>query len=205
MEENKKPKRDIILDAAFKLFVENGYANTKIIDIAEEANIGKGTVYEYFKSKDTLFCEIFKKKVVTNYSKVSKLIDNDKTSKENLKTAIQFELDSANSFGNIKNMFPYICSPENNDHNKEVFSAMHELMELNFQVIYKIISRGIASGEFKDIDPLMSTISLIGAINFFIAFSCNVIPMHSFDKIKEHHWDTEEFFNMIFNGIVANS
>jgi len=34
-------------------------ANTKISDIAEAAGIGKGTIYEYFRSKDEIFVESF--------------------------------------------------------------------------------------------------------------------------------------------------
>lgn len=49
-----KNKEEIILKAAEKLFYLKGYSHTSIQDIATEACIGKGTVYEYFKSKEAL-------------------------------------------------------------------------------------------------------------------------------------------------------
>ena len=43
-----------ILDAAFKLVAKNGYESTSISQIAKEANISKGLVYNYFESKEEI-------------------------------------------------------------------------------------------------------------------------------------------------------
>ncbi|RMF59539.1 MAG: TetR/AcrR family transcriptional regulator, partial [Calditrichaeota bacterium] len=43
---DKTAKRQEILDAALRVFARKGFKNTKMIDIAEEARIGKGTIYE---------------------------------------------------------------------------------------------------------------------------------------------------------------
>jgi len=75
MSKNKSSKRDMILDAAYNLFINKGYWDTKIIDIAEAAGIGKGTVYEYFESKDAIFLELFKTKVASGYGILSELPD----------------------------------------------------------------------------------------------------------------------------------
>jgi len=48
------PKRERILRAAAEVFSIKGYYNAKIEDIANEAGVGKGTVYEYFPSKERL-------------------------------------------------------------------------------------------------------------------------------------------------------
>jgi AcrR family transcriptional regulator len=53
-------KRQLILQAAVENFSVKGYHNTKIEDIAQQAKVGKGTVYEYFKSKQHLFQELIK-------------------------------------------------------------------------------------------------------------------------------------------------
>ncbi len=44
-----------IVQAAYEIFQINGYHNAKIKTIADKAGIGKGTLYEYFKSKKELF------------------------------------------------------------------------------------------------------------------------------------------------------
>ena len=56
---DKKVKREKILDAAIKVFSQKGRSSTKISDLAERAGIGKGTVYEYFQSKDEVFAASF--------------------------------------------------------------------------------------------------------------------------------------------------
>lgn len=52
-------KREQILKAALEVFKEKGYANTSIMDIAKRANMGKGTLYLYFKNKEELLYCVF--------------------------------------------------------------------------------------------------------------------------------------------------
>ena len=53
-EENKKYKRSALLSHAFSLFMSKGISKTTISDIAEQAGVGKGTFYFYFKDKEEL-------------------------------------------------------------------------------------------------------------------------------------------------------
>jgi AcrR family transcriptional regulator len=52
---DKKEKINEIATAALFLFSQKGYAATSVEQIAEAAGIGKGTVYEYFPSKEDIF------------------------------------------------------------------------------------------------------------------------------------------------------
>ena len=52
-------KRNQIIEAAAQVFAEKGYSGAVVADIAIQANIGKGTVYEYFNSKEDLFFAVF--------------------------------------------------------------------------------------------------------------------------------------------------
>lgn len=53
-----------ILGAALDLFVERGYAATKIEDVARHAGVSKGTMYLYFESKEALFKEVVRASIV---------------------------------------------------------------------------------------------------------------------------------------------
>ena len=53
-----KEREKSILEAARQVFGDHGFYQTKIQDIADTAGIGKGTVYEYFSSKEELFCRM---------------------------------------------------------------------------------------------------------------------------------------------------
>ena len=48
---DKKEKENKLMEKALKLFTEKGVNNTSIQDIADEAGVGKGTFYLYFKDK----------------------------------------------------------------------------------------------------------------------------------------------------------
>jgi len=48
-------KRQLLLEAAQKLFSRHGYRRTSVDDIAQEAGVAKGTVYVYFNDKEALF------------------------------------------------------------------------------------------------------------------------------------------------------
>lgn len=54
-EMNKTQKRAALLEAAEKLFLQNGFDNTSIEDIAAEARLTKRTLYQYFLSKEDLY------------------------------------------------------------------------------------------------------------------------------------------------------
>jgi len=55
---SREEKQIDIMKAAIRVFSEHGFDGAKMEYIAKEAGIGKGTIYEYFESKDRLFEEI---------------------------------------------------------------------------------------------------------------------------------------------------
>ncbi len=56
---DKKAKRLEIIGHAADVFARNGYHESKIQDIATAADIGKGTIYEYFRTKEELFLGVY--------------------------------------------------------------------------------------------------------------------------------------------------
>ena len=59
MDSAKKEKEKRIFESAIDLFAQKGYARASIAEIAVNAGVGKGTVYEYFKNKEDLFFAVF--------------------------------------------------------------------------------------------------------------------------------------------------
>ena len=55
MTDSKAIKREAILKHATEVFAECGFRGTDVQDIANRAEVGKGTVYRYFGSKEDLF------------------------------------------------------------------------------------------------------------------------------------------------------
>ncbi len=58
-EEIRENRRKQIMDVALELFADKGYNHTSISQIAAEAKISKGLMYNYFRSKDDLLLDIF--------------------------------------------------------------------------------------------------------------------------------------------------
>lgn len=58
-EEQKQERRDRIFKAAMELFSTNGYEATTVLDIAREARVSRGTVFNYYPYKEALLIEHF--------------------------------------------------------------------------------------------------------------------------------------------------
>lgn len=61
--ENKKIKEEKLLNSAYKLFTKNSVNDTSIQDIVDDAGVGKGTFYLYFRNKNDI-----KNKLIISYS-----------------------------------------------------------------------------------------------------------------------------------------
>jgi TetR/AcrR family transcriptional regulator, fatty acid metabolism regulator protein len=59
MRKREGNKEKAILDASVKIFAQHGYHRAKISSIAEQAGIATGSVYLYFKNKETILLTIF--------------------------------------------------------------------------------------------------------------------------------------------------
>jgi len=75
-------KRAVILDAALRTFVKRGYPKTKVAEIASEAGVAEGTLYNYFPSKEDLLLALFDEKwnaiIHEVKSKINRLDDPNK-------------------------------------------------------------------------------------------------------------------------------
>jgi AcrR family transcriptional regulator len=198
----KKSKRDLILETAYRLFMEKGFWDTKIIDISDAAGIGKGTVYEYFDSKDTIILELFKTKVADPYKDLSLLIDKEISCETKIKEYIEFEVFNTTKFGSNKNMLVDILIKSDIFHNQVLVDEIHKLIAYKLKIMHSIIKEGIEKGEFLDVDPLLTATCIMGAVNSFISFNYNTIGPSCFINIeKSEVWDLGELYKILFSGL----
>ena len=78
-DENKHQK---ILHAAIKIFSEKGFYNSRVSEIAKEANVADGTIYLYFKNKDDILISLFEEEF-------GKIVQNMRAALEKEKDALQ--------------------------------------------------------------------------------------------------------------------
>ena len=65
-------KHQRIIKAALKVFAKKGFYNSKVSEIAKEAEVADGTIYLYFKNKDDILISVFEtemKRMIINMKK----------------------------------------------------------------------------------------------------------------------------------------
>jgi AcrR family transcriptional regulator len=168
-------KRELILDTALDLFVQKGYLDTKIIDIANAAGIGKGTIYEYFSSKEELFAELLQTHVLEPYSGMEEEITSGNVPcSEQIKRYILFDTRMAKRFGNGKNFIDQLFDESLMSQCPDLKKILRRLMHYRLSTLSSIIERGIERGEFAPVDSRSAAFSIMGAIAAFISYRCEL-------------------------------
>lgn len=81
---NTEERKKEILDAAEKRFLQRGFFNVSVDDIAEEAGVVRGTVLHYFKTKEKLFQAVINRTSDNMISGLESLIENKELSVEKI-------------------------------------------------------------------------------------------------------------------------
>jgi AcrR family transcriptional regulator len=163
---DKAKKKTDILNAAIEVFATKGVANAKMNDIAIAANIGKGTIYEYFSSKEDIFSTAFHVFFERMSSDLIRLTQSPLQPSEKLYELIQLSfqtiLTENASFAGI--MMDFWAEAIRNK-NKKIEDSVHltELYESMRVIIAQILEEGIEAGEFIPCN-IPETASLIMAV-----------------------------------------
>lgn len=95
LRERKKSNRNRrIQDSALALFGKQGFAKTTISQIAEKADVGTGTVYNYYESKEEILFSIIQDRSSDYISKLQEIIDANKDVSESVAAFIDVYLAS---------------------------------------------------------------------------------------------------------------
>jgi AcrR family transcriptional regulator len=150
-ERRKESRPAELLDAALDLFVERGYAATRLDDIAARAGVSKGTLYLYFANKEELFKALVRENIVRLLDRFRAEIDVSDAPASELVGA--FLRSWWRDFGGTRlaGIAKLIMSEAGNF--PEVARFFHdEVIRPNNELLGSILARGIASGEFRPID-----------------------------------------------------
>lgn len=161
-----KDKREGILLAAMELFREKGFASTRIIDIAEKAGIGKGTVYAYFQSKDEIISYIVREVVRKDYEAFFCRVEEKETAREQLMEYIAGSEKMIDKYGPYAVLFKDQIIDNPNVNSEEVQLLAFEMAEEQYHRVRKIVEKGIARGEISGADshlPAVFVLTVVGA------------------------------------------
>lgn len=134
--------RSRILHNAMLFFAKNGFAGTKISDLANQLGIGQGTLYVYFKSKEELFNEIF---TLTNNNE--DIINLKKLEDLRISAKIKIQKLSEDIINNLKNDEVYAAKIALNTQmmfEKKAFISAETTYQSD---VYKITERIILQGQ----------------------------------------------------------
>lgn len=159
-------KRFEILDAAASLFAEKGYDKTKLEDIAEAAEFGKGTIYNYFENKENIYVEIIDRITDDYLVELKKIDSTTKTLKEFVSLLIDYIIEFVN---NDKAAFLMLLRmrTEMNAIEKVRKSKVIKNYKVEASKIFELkINQAIKNKEIKKINPE----------HFLILFRSSVFP-----------------------------
>jgi TetR/AcrR family fatty acid metabolism transcriptional regulator len=77
-------RRNTIAEAAVSVFAANGYSESTVQQIADEANISKGSIYQYYESKAEILYEIFQTFETALHDTFDRQLETDKSPTEKL-------------------------------------------------------------------------------------------------------------------------
>lgn len=178
MARNKHPEEtfNLILDVAFRLFMEKGYEHTSIQDIIENlGGLSKGAIYHHFKSKEDILVAVTDKMTEESNQMLAVIRDRtDLTGKEKLKTIFR------ESIGRSVQDDIFTVAPDFHNSPRLLFSIFRETMEEAVpNYILPIIEQGIADGSIQTDYPAELAELILLAANIWMN------PMIFADSVKE--------------------
>ena len=174
-----------LLAAATRLFVEKGYAATRVEEVAALAQVSKGTLFLYYDSKETLLKAVVRENIAGRFAEWQTEMDTfTGSSSELVRYAFevwQSRIGDTEAGGIYKLMTSEFCNfPE------LAQFYLDEVIAPGNQLVRRILARGMASGEFRQMDldaavhlittPMFSYIQWRYSIGMMFPASLGVTP-----------------------------
>lgn len=163
-----------LVAAALKLFVQRGFAATRLDDVAAEAQVSKGTVYLYFESKERLFEAVVRETVSPNLDRAEALLASfDGPTPELVRGfygLARTVLDSP-----VTGVVKLVLAESGN------FPSLARLyadlvVRRGLGLIQAVLRRGIARGEFRPLDPAATAPLFVAPVLFLAAWKHSLGP-----------------------------
>ncbi len=157
-----------ILEAASLLFARYGLRKTSMDEIAQQAGLGKGTIYLYFKSKEDLFARIvqgFGARLIEGLAQVAeKRVTPQDQIREFVRIRMQFLADRMNEAG-------LSCEVMKEFEDSETSLAMAPIVQAfrgqQIEILMQIIDRGIQEGSMTCAQPRLMATTIMCALESF--------------------------------------
>ena len=184
-------RRDEILRAATDLFSEKGYHEVTMEEIAEEMGVSKGTIYNYFSSKENLYLEILKE----SFEAIEALLHEEVENSDPAPLKLRKLLAAIFAFYRRNLKVLRILSRDETHLLKEHFELTEKWRTRRVRLYEKIIEKGIDEGSFVRQNPRLRALMLYGAVGA-------VMVHHDFSMDAGEV--AEAVFSQLASGLLVN-
>ena len=192
MARNKHPEETVhlILDVAFRLFMEKGYEHTSIQDIINHlGGLSKGAIYHHFKSKEDILVAVIERMTAESNQMLAVIRDRtDLSGQEKLKTIFKQSIQRP-----VQNDI-FTVAPDFHNNPRLMFGLLQDTIEEAApDYILPIIEQGIADGSIQTEYPKQLAELILLAANVWMN------PM-MFDSSVEESYDKFMVFGQMLQG-----
>jgi AcrR family transcriptional regulator len=199
-EHDRGDKRPRLVDAACAVFAEKGYASTRVADIAERAGVGKGTVYEYFSSKEELLFAVFE---LTN-TQISVRLDDalaaGGTAEEQLLNLLRL---GAEVISEQVEMQPVILDFWAASRGKEVEDTYRRAVVSSYTFFRRRVADFIRDGQHKG--EFKSSVNTEALAAIIVASVDGLGIQLYFDRSLDPHEISEAFGRLLYNSLKSEA
>jgi AcrR family transcriptional regulator len=151
-------RRNQIIESAINVFAREGFANTRMEDVAAESGLSKGLLYWYFKSKEDIIIAIADLLFSAEFRKMQNLSIEGQTSRDCLEKFLDIfvkDLQTIIKLSPVIYEFYALAF-----RNKAVRHVMHEYFQRFMMIMEPIILHGMEQGEFMSGSARQVTIAI---------------------------------------------
>ncbi len=166
-ERRKQARPGELLDAALALFVEKGFAATRVEEVAARAGVSKGTLFLYFDSKEELFKAVVHENLAgrfVEWNEEFERFDGDSADMLRYCLSAWWERIGATPASGITKLM----ISESHNFPELATYYQNEVMVPGQALIRRILQRGVDRGEFRVDDMDYAIYSVIAPMIFLM-------------------------------------
>jgi AcrR family transcriptional regulator len=187
-------RQEEILDVAIKLFADRGYPNTDVQQVADVLNVGKGTIYRYFPSKEQLFLKAVRRGISIldqQMEQYSQPVDGDPL------LSMQLGIQAYLQFFKDRPEIAELLIQERAEFRDRVEPAYFEIKCKSMEPWVEKIQGLIASGRVRQV-PVTRILDVLGDLLYGTMFTNHFSGRHK--PVEEQ---VNDIIDVVFNGILT--
>lgn len=185
----KLEKRKLIAKSTCDLFIQKGFVNISISEIAKVAGIGKGTIYEYFENKEDIVFELMSCLQEDYDPKLNENLKNSKTTKEKVKHLFTLYISEDLIVQRQRDIYKEFVAIRLSNPSDAIIAYQNNMMDKYTNIMLKIFNDGVKSKELK-VEAIKFIPSIFATLEGFF------VTRKSKDEIVEY---IDNLFTLIEN------